>query len=282
MIWDPSKYMQFGDYRDRPYFDLTARIRAGTPRHVVDLGCGPGNLTATLAARWPAAQVMGLDSSGQMLARAAGYADRLPNLSFSQADIAGWMPTGETDVVVTNAALQWVPGHRDMLRRWLAALRPGAWFALQVPGNFDAPSHALMRGLAESTAWAGRLSGVLRHTDAVGRPEEYLKIMLDAGCEADAWESTYLQLLPGPDPVLEWVRGTGLRPVLAALSAGDAAEFEADYAALLADAYPAGPHGTVFPFRRVFAVARKREQAGTGVSAGGTAGNEGRRKRNTT
>ncbi|XAS62496.1 trans-aconitate 2-methyltransferase [Micrococcaceae bacterium Sec5.8] len=286
MMWDPGKYMQFGDYRDRPYFDLTARIRAGTPRHVVDLGCGPGNLTATLAARWPAAQVVGLDSSGQMLARAARYADRLPNLSFSQADIAGWMPTAETDVVVTNAALQWVPGHRDMLRRWLAALRPGAWFALQVPGNFDAPSHALMRGLAESTAWAGRLSGVLRHADAVGRPEEYLEIMLDAGCEADAWESTCLQVLPGPDPVLEWVRGTGLRPVLADLSARDAAEFEADYAALLADAYPAGPHGTVFPFRRVFAVARKLEHGGTGVNAGEPAGNEGRgegrRKRNAT
>ena len=168
------------------------------------------------------------------------------------------MPAADTDVVVTNAALQWVPGHRDMLARWLAALKPGAWFALQVPGNFNAPSHTLMRGLAESAAWAGRLAGVLRHDDVVGEPDDYLAIMLDAGCDADAWETTYYQLLPGANPVLEWVRGTGLRPVLAALSAEDARDFEAEYSALLAEAYPAGPHGTVFPFRRIFAVARKR------------------------
>ena len=259
MKWDPAKYVQFGDYRDRPYFDLTARVHADAPRHVVDLGCGPGNLTATLAGRWPTAEVTGLDSSAEMLDQSGAHADQFANLSFSQADIAGWMPSRDTDVVVTNAALQWVPGHREMLARWLAALRPGAWFALQVPGNFNSPSHTLMRGLAESGAWAGRLAGVLRHEDVVGGPDDYLNIMLDAGCDADAWETTYFQLLPGPDPVLEWVRGTGLRPVLAALSAADARAFEAQYSALLAEAYPAGPHGTVFPFRRIFAVARKRE-----------------------
>lgn len=258
MKWDPAKYVQFGDYRGRPYSDLTARVLADAPRQVVDLGCGPGNLTATLAERWPLARVTGLDSSAEMLAQAAGYAERLPNLSFGGADIAGWMPAADTDVVVTNAALQWVPGHRDMLARWLAALRPGAWFALQVPGNFNSPSHTLMRGLAESPAWAGRLAGVLRHDDVVGEPDDYLAIMLDADCDADAWETTYFQLLPGPDPVLEWVRGTGLRPVLAALSGADARVFEAEYSTLLAEAYPAGPHGTVFPFRRIFAVARKR------------------------
>lgn len=258
MNWDAAKYVQFGDYRDRPYFDLTARVHADAPREVVDLGCGPGNLTATLAGRWPQARVTGLDSSADMLAQTVGLAARLPNLSFGEADIAGWMPAADTDVVVTNAALQWVPGHRDMLPRWLEALKPGAWFALQVPGNFNSPSHTLMRGLAESAAWAGRLAGVLRHDDVVGEPDDYLAIMLDAGCDADAWETTYFQLLPGPNPVLEWVRGTGLRPVLAALSAPDAREFEAEYAVLLAEAYPAGPHGTVFPFRRIFAVARKR------------------------
>ncbi|MCB5282257.1 MULTISPECIES: trans-aconitate 2-methyltransferase [unclassified Arthrobacter] len=256
MKWDPAKYAKFGEYRDRPYFDLTARIHADAPRNVVDLGCGSGALTAALARRWPMAQVTGLDSSAEMLARSDSAAEPLPNLSFSHADIASWMPSDDTDVVVTNAALQWVPDHRDLLARWLAALKPGAWFALQVPGNFRSPSHTLMRGLAESVTWSGRLAGVLRHADAVGRPEEYLNIMLDAGCAADVWETTYLQLLPGPDPVLEWVRGTGLRPVLAALSAADARAFEADYSALLARAYPAGPHGTVFGFRRIFAVAR--------------------------
>ncbi len=258
MKWDPAKYVQFGDYRDRPFFDLTARVHADAPRRVVDLGCGPGNLTATLAERWPGAAVEGLDSSAEMLAQSGVFAAGAGNLSFGLADIAAWMPEQDTDVVVTNAALQWVPGHLDLLRRWLAALAPGAWFALQVPGNFNAPSHTLMRDLAASDEWSGRLAGVLRHDDAVAEPAEYLELMLDAGCDADAWESTYLQLLPGTDPVLDWVRGTGLRPVLAALPAGEAQSFEAEYARLLREAYPPGPHGTVFPFRRIFAVARKR------------------------
>jgi trans-aconitate 2-methyltransferase len=226
---------------------------------VVDLGCGPGNLTATLAERWPAAEVLGLDSSPEMLEKAGTYAGNTPNLSFDLADIATWRPSGETDVVVSNAALQWVPGHREMLPGWLAALKPGAWFALQVPGNFNSPSHTLMRQLAESPAWAGRLAGVLRHDGVVGDGAEYLNIMHDAGCDADAWETTYMQLLPGENPVLEWVRGTGLRPVLAVLSADEAHAFETEYSARLALAYPSGPHGTVFPFRRTFAVARKRE-----------------------
>lgn len=256
MKWDPARYVQFGDYRNRPFFDLVGRIRAEKPRVVVDLGCGPGNLTATLAGRWPKAEVIGLDSSVEMLRHAA--ADTvLPNLTFSLGGIAEWVPSAGTDVVVTNAALQWVPGHVELLKKWLDALEPGAWFALQVPGNFNAPSHALMRELAESASWADRLSGVLRHSDAVGEPDEYLNVMLDAGCEADAWETTYYQVLQGENAVLEWVRGTGLRPVLAALPPNEAVEFEAQYSALLDKAYPATGHGTVLPFRRIFAVAHK-------------------------
>lgn len=256
--WDPAGYERFGDYRDRPFFDLTARIHARDPRYVVDLGCGSGGLTASLAQRWPAAAVQGLDSSPEMLAASGAHARKWPNLSFGPADIAAWTTPAAADVVVSNAALQWIPGHRNLLPGWLAALKPGAWFALQVPGNFTAPSHTLMRALAESPAWAGRLAGVLRHDDAVGGAADYLRIMLDAGCDADAWETTYLQVLPGPDPVLEWVRGTALRPVLAALSSADARAFEAEYSARLAGAYPPSEHGTLFPFRRIFAVARKR------------------------
>ncbi len=257
MKWDPSKYVEFGNHRDRPFHDLVARIQAGDPRKIVDLGCGPGNLTATLTERWPEARVVGIDSSEEMLLKAESLAQKSSHLEFEQGDIATWVPGADTDVVVTNAALQWVPGHRDMLAEWLRALKPGAWFALQVPGNFTSPSHTLMRELAESPLWASRLGGVLRHDGAVGSPADYLDIMLDAGCAADAWETTYQQVLPGKDPVLQWVRGTGLRPVLAALSTAEAAEFEEAYSAMLREAYPTSPHGTIFPFRRIFAVARK-------------------------
>lgn len=255
--WDPAKYVQFGDYRDRPFFDLANRVHANRPAQVVDLGCGPGNLTATLAERWPGADVVGLDSSAEMLAKAAHLAEDNPSLRFEQVDIAGWNPSAETDVVVSNAALQWVPGHQDMMRSWLEALRPGAWFALQVPGNFNAPSHALMRRLTASGRWAPKLGGLLRGGESVGGPADYLQILLDAGYSADAWETTYQQVLPGENAVLDWVRGTALRPVLAVLSAGDGAEFEAEYASALREAYPQSGHGTVFPFRRIFAVGYK-------------------------
>jgi trans-aconitate 2-methyltransferase len=257
MKWDPAKYVQFGDYRDRPFFDLTSRVHAERPARVVDLGCGPGNLTATLAERWPDAEVAGLDSSAEMLAKAAHLTEGNPSLRFELADIADWKPAADTDVVVSNAALQWVPGHQDMMRAWLDALGPGAWFALQVPGNFNAPSHVLMRELAGSERWAPRLGGVLRGGESVAGPAEYLHILLDAGYTADAWETTYQQVLPGRDAVLEWVRGTALRPVLAVLSPGEGAKFEAEYAAALREAYPQTVHGTVFPFRRIFAVGRK-------------------------
>lgn len=272
MKWDPSKYVEFGNHRDRPFHDLVARVGSVQPGKVVDLGCGPGNLTATLAGRWPEARVVGIDSSAEMLLRAESVRQqsleqesspqqtreqKTARLTFELGDIAQWHPDEDTDVVVTNAALQWVPGHQDMLAGWLRDLKPGAWFAMQVPGNFTSPSHTLMRRLAESPQWSGRLGGVLRHDGAVGSPADYLGIMLDAGCAADAWETTYQQVLQGEDPVLEWVRGTGLRPVLAALTVEEAADFEGEYSALLREAYPSTGHGTVFPFRRIFAVAQK-------------------------
>lgn len=256
--WDPGLYARFGDHRERPFYELISRVRAEDPGSVVDLGCGPGNLTAVLARRWPQATVVGVDSSAEMLAKAEQHRDSFPNLAFRQRDIAAWSPDPGTDVVVTNAALQWVPQHRKLIPEWLRALRPGAWFAMQVPGNFEAPSHTLMRELAASPRWGRLLDNVLRHDDAVGQPAEYLEIMLDADCDADAWETTYLQVLEGDDAVLEWVRGTALRPVLAALTERDAAAFEDEYAELLREAYPQGDYGTVFPFRRIFAVAHKR------------------------
>jgi trans-aconitate 2-methyltransferase len=255
--WDPARYAAFGDERSRPFHDLVAQVGLEAPRRVVDLGCGPGALTATLAARWPSASVVGLDSSAEMLESAPVR----PGLSFELGSIEDWTPGPTDDVVVTNAALQWVPSHVSLLPRWLDAMPSGSWFAMQVPGNFGSPSHALMRSIAADGPWASALDGVLR-ADPVLDPAGYLAIMLDAGFEARAWETTYAQLLPGEDPVLAWVRGTGLRPALQALDVADpsgelTAAYEARYAAALRDAYPMGPHGTVYPFRRVFAVGRK-------------------------
>ena len=177
-----------------------------------------------------------LASSGRMLDKAAAHAARHAGLSFRLADIAAWTPPADTDVVVTNAALQWVPGHQEMLAGWLAALKPGAWFAMQVPGNFNAPSHVLMRDLAGSARWSSRLVGVLRGGDSVGEPTDYLRIMLDAGCTADAWETTYLQVLTGVDPGMVWVRGTAWGPVLVALPSDDSLALEPGVAAPVGDA----------------------------------------------
>jgi trans-aconitate 2-methyltransferase len=255
MKWDPAQYTKFASERDRPFLDLIARIDADRPRRIIDLGCGPGTLTALLASRWPGATVEGIDSSPEMISSAAS----VPGVTFRVGDIASWTPAADTDLVVSNAAFQWVPTHRSLLRSWAAALPSGAWLAWQVPGNFDQPSHALMRSLAGSPRWKEQLGHLLeRYRDLVDSPEQYAELLLDAGWLVDAWETTYVHVLPGADPVLEWVRGTALRPVLAALpDDAERAEFEAEFASLLRDAYPAGRAGTLFPFRRIFCVGRK-------------------------
>ncbi len=252
MRWNPGTYARYAGHRGRPFFDLVGRIDTDAPGKVVDLGCGPGELTESLAHRWPEAEVTGIDASEDMIA-AARERQAPSNLTFETGDVRDYRPDG-VDVIVTNAVLQWVPNHQELLAGWARSLRRGGWIALQVPGNFDAPSHALMREHAASPRWAAQLDGVLRHDDAVGEPADYLQILLSAGLEADVWETTYQQVLQGEDAVLEWVRGTGLRPVLAALSEEEGREFEAGYGERLRAAYPRDEHGTVFGFRRIFAV----------------------------
>ncbi|WP_228636808.1 trans-aconitate 2-methyltransferase [Microtetraspora sp. AC03309] len=250
-IWDPTIYGTYADERSRPFFDLITRVAADAPEHVVDLGCGTGELTAELARRWPTATVHGIDSSAAMI----GKAPRGERLEFEVADIRDWRPRRPADVIVSNAALQWIPEHRELLARWAQGLPAGGWLAFQVPGNFDAPSHALIRRLCRTT-WRDELGDLARDTP-VGDPADYLDLLAGLGCTVDAWETTYVHVLPGDDAVLNWVRGTALRPMLARLGPDRRADFLADCARLLGDAYPRRPYGTAFPFRRIFVVARK-------------------------
>jgi trans-aconitate 2-methyltransferase len=251
--WDPQRYLEFADERSRPFADLLARVGADAPRRVVDLGCGPGQLTATLGRRWPQAEITGTDSSPEMIARAEQHAG--PRLRFAVGDLTQWDPAEPVDVVVSNAALQWVPGHRDLLPRLVDALVPGGWLAFQVPGNFDEPSHRLLHELAGRDPYREHTGGLARPASA--DPVDYLADLAALGCTVDAWETTYLHVLTGPDPVFRWVSGTGARPVLQALPDALRPAFEEEYRARLRAAYPDRGFGTVLPFRRIFVVARR-------------------------
>ncbi|MDG4818614.1 trans-aconitate 2-methyltransferase [Micromonospora sp. WMMD956] len=255
-MWDPATYLRYRDERGRPFHDLLARVPAERPRAVVDLGCGPGTLTAGLAARWPHARVAGLDASAEMIGRAAALA---APVDFAVGDVRDWRPDADVDVVVSNALLQWVPGHRELLTRWAAELPAGAWLAFAVPGNFGAPSHRALHAVARGGPWAATLAPALR-ADPVDDAVGYATLLTRAGCAVDAWETTYVHLLPAPadadHPVLTWMEGTALRPVRAALDDARWADFRAQLAARLAAAYPVRQGRACFPFRRVFVVAR--------------------------
>jgi trans-aconitate 2-methyltransferase len=265
-VWDPGQYLRYATERGRPFFDLMARVAAEDPRYVVDLGCGPGNLTATLSVRWPAADVLGVDSSAEMIGTArsvhceasSGQASRAGSgkLEFTLGDIRDWHSERPVDVLVSNAALQWVPGHDAIISQWPGMLSERGWLAFQLPGNFDQPTHTVLRDLASSDRWRPLLPGVQLNRQA-GSPDDYLDLLARAGCEVDAWETTYLHVLRGPDAIVEWYRGSGLRPVLSILGEADAEEFTAAYRARIAEAYPVHSYGTVLPFRRVFVVARR-------------------------
>ncbi|MFC7492692.1 MULTISPECIES: trans-aconitate 2-methyltransferase [unclassified Nocardioides] len=249
--WDPRRYLTYADERGRPFVDLLARVGADRPASVVDLGCGPGNLTALLADRWPEADVVGLDSSPEMIAKAR---ELRGGLRFHVADLRDWAPSAPVDVLVSNATLQWVPGHLDLLPRLVDAVAPRGWLAFQVPGNFDEPSHTIRDELAAEAPYAEHTAGVA--VPSSHDPADYLDALAGLGCTVDAWETTYLHLLTGPDPVFTWVSGTGARPTLQALPDDLRPAFEAEFRRRLAAAYPEREYGVVLPFRRIFVVAQ--------------------------
>ncbi|PZF85467.1 trans-aconitate 2-methyltransferase [Jiangella anatolica] len=254
-MWDPDRYLTFAGQRARPFADLLAQVPATSAGEVADLGCGPGTLTVGLAQRWPGAHVVGVDSSAEMI---AATPDPPPaGVEFVHADLREWAPQRPVDVLISNATLQWVPGHLDLLPRLAGHVAAGGWLAFQLPGNFAEPTHVLLRELAADDRWPA-----LRDLErpAAHEPAAYLDALLDLGLAADVWETTYVQLLQGDDAVLEWMSGTGLRPYLAALGDADREVFVAEYRDLLRAAYPPGRYGTVLPYRRIFAVAHKHAQ----------------------
>jgi trans-aconitate 2-methyltransferase len=252
-MWNPDVYLGFADQRGRPFFDLLSRVGAEKPRRVVDLGCGPGNLTVTLAQRWPDAVIEALDSSPEMV-----QAAREHGVDAHVGDVRTWTPKPDTDVVVSNATLQWVPEHLELLVRWAGQLASGSWIAMQVPGNFTAPSHEAVRTVARSAPFANILQDMpFRDGKVVDVPIDYAGALTDAGCRVDAWETTYVHELTGEHPVLEWITGTALRPVIDRLSEEAWRQFRQQLIPLLDEAYPRRPDGkTFFPFRRIFTVAQ--------------------------
>ena len=253
MGWEPERYLQFADERLRPAQDLLARVPLAAPARVADLGCGPGNVTALLAQRWPRAELIGIDASTAMLDRARRA---LPEARFEQADIRHWTPAEAPDLIFSNAALHWLDDHPALFPRLLSLLAPGGVLAVQMPGNFDAPSHRLIRELAASPAWADRLAGA--RMGAVLDMPDYHRFLAPHCARLSLWETIYWQPLSGPAPVLDWLRGTTLLPYLAALSTDDQACLLAELAPRLAEAYPPDASGTtLFPFRRIFLVAAR-------------------------
>ncbi|MGK5547877.1 trans-aconitate 2-methyltransferase [Streptomyces sp. URMC 127] len=256
-VWDPEQYLRHSGPRTRPFSDLLARVPVRSPARIADLGCGPGTVTALLAERWPAARITGLDHSEEMLREARA---RVRGVTFAYADLTTWTPRDgdRYDLIISSAAFQWVRGHEAAFPAWTGALAPGGVFAFTVPGNFDAPSHVLLRELCGSPAWRDRLGG-LQEPGHVLPPAQYLERLAGLGLTVDAWETTYVHVLAGEDAVLDWTKGTTLRPVLTALrdDAEARARFLSEYGALLRRAYPRGEHGTLFPFRRIFVVAQR-------------------------
>lgn len=271
--WDPQLYRRFATERDRPFDDLLARVHPEAPGVVVDLGCGQGSPTLGLLDRWPSAQITGVDSAPEMIAAArAGAAalDRrgepVDRVRFETVSIQDWAETtaaGSVDVVVSNAALQWLPDHLPLVPVLAEKLRPGGWLAIQVPGNHDAPTHVLLRELAAEPRYDA-VTAAVRTRPALPDLEDYFTALAPLTDHLDLWESTYQHVLTGSDPVLGWISGTGARPILQALQAEHAdlrEDFEQEYRDRLRRAYPArdldGVPTTLFPFRRLFVVARR-------------------------
>lgn len=252
MAWDPTQYLKFAGPRLRPAIDLLQRIEFDDPALVYDLGAGAGNVTRLIAARWPRTRVVGIDSSAEMLAKAAAEA---PQIEWRQSDLGSWRPDRPPSIIYSNAALHWLDGHDRLFPALFAALAPGGVLAVQIPRNFGARSHTSITDAALSGPWRKALEPLLRPAP-VEAPEFYYDLLAPRAAALDMWETEYLQVLDGENPVKEWTKGTWLAPLLGALEEPERSRFEQDYGERVLAAYPPRPDGkTLFPFRRLFMIA---------------------------
>lgn len=253
--WNPSLYTRFEDERTRPARELLARVPLAEAKRVVDLGCGPGNSTELLVARFPRAEIVGTDNSPAMIDSAR---QRLPGVRFELSDIGSWEPSQPQDVIYANAALQWVPAHEKLFPRLFSFLAPGGVLAVQMPDNWNEPTHALMREVARLPAFA----------TAIGDPEKlrigrlplesYYDFLAPLAQEVDTWHTIYQHRMDSPAAIVEWVSATGLKPFVAPLDAQQRAAYLAEYERRIAAAYPMRADGRLLlSFPRLFIVAKK-------------------------
>lgn len=255
--WNPALYTRFEDERTRPAADLLARVPLGSPRLAYDLGCGPGNSTALIAARFPDAEIIGLDTSPAMLESAR---QRLPDRAFALADAATWQPERAPDLIYANAVLQWLPDHPVLLPRLFGLLAPGGVLAVQMPDNLAEPSHRLMREVAAAGPWAGAIGdpAVAGRLGRMLEPADYYDLMAPLAAEVDVWRTAYHHRMADAPAIVAWVSATGLRPFLDPLAPDEEAGFLAAYTAAIEGAYPSRSDGRrLLAFPRVFIVARR-------------------------
>jgi trans-aconitate 2-methyltransferase len=254
--WNAGQYLKFEDERTRPAVDLIRRIPLAEIRSALDIGCGPGNSTELIVERYPGARVLGLDSSPDMLAKARV---RLPAVRFQEADIATWNPDERYDLIFANAVLQWLPDHRHLLARLASFVEAGGCLAVQMPNNLHEPSHRLMRKVAQEGPWAEKLKAASVSREEIGSFEDYYSWLLQAGCSADLWQTTYVHPLADARAIVEWLKGTGLRPYLDPLLPEEQSGFLDQYHAEIEKAYPAQHDGRVLlRFPRLFFIAQKQ------------------------
>src|ERR1700674_271529 len=251
MPWNPQQYLSYGNERLRPALDLMARIKLAAPQGIVDIGCGPGNVTAILRERWPDATITGIDNSPEML----NAARKIDGIDWQLADAATWQPERQYDLIFSNAALHWLDQHEQLFPHLAQALNPGGCLAIQMPRNLASASHIIAREVAQSGPWRETLALLLREAP-VHEPADYYRILTPRAEQLDIWETEYLHILGGENPVADWTRGSLLVPLLASLAEPQRSAFEAEYRRRLQAAYRAQADGqTLFPFRRIFIIA---------------------------